>query len=200
MLMAAVQELREAVNKLRGQQIKTQRELKAARAAYVVAARGLALSKEAQLIVTRIAAETQRQIKVLVTDVGTKALQASLGTGWELDLDFVERAGRTEAPLQFLRGPNRIPTNPIEADSGGACYISALGLRCSSLRMATPQLRPVLFLDEPAKDLNDPSRKAHERFAEMIRQISDSGIQFLIVTGVQEIKDVADKVFTTNSF
>jgi len=59
-----------------------------------------------------------------------------------------------------------------------------------------PVPRKLLVLDEPFKNINDPTREMHQRAAEMVKEISQRlGIQFIIVTMLPELAEVADKVF-----
>ncbi len=189
--------LRSKVDKLMGQRDRVLQQLKEAKGAYIAAARDAGMSEETQLLLKRLAAETQKQVELKVTSIGSAALAATLGPDWALGLQFTPPEGKqkTQAEFHFLRGPDMVPTNPLEEDSGGGAYMAAFGLRCATMRMRRPLLRQSCFLDEPIKDINDPTRVMHEEFAQMIHRMSRKGIQFLIVSMVPELIEIADKVF-----
>jgi hypothetical protein len=122
------------------------------------------------------------------------ALQAVFEEDIRLDLQFVEHKDKTTASIKFLRGD--LLTDPMDADSGGACDIASEALRDSLWCLKKPKTRQLMIRDEPAKNINDPTREMQKRYAEMVRQISDRlGLQFIIVTMLPELADVADKVF-----
>lgn len=187
-------QLRAKAEQLKGQRSQLQKQLKEARHSYVSAFRSLKATEEARAFIQKVAAQTQEQIRFHITDLGSMALEAVFGPGIQLGLDFEEKRGKTEARLCFVRGEER--TDPLEADSGGASDIAAFALRCSLLMIQRPVPRKLLVLDEPFKNINDPTREMHQRAAEMVKEISQRlGIQFIIVTMLPELAEVADKVF-----
>lgn len=189
-----LQNLRSKVEQLKGQRTQLYKQLSEAKRSYVVAFRGMKATEEARAFIQKVAAQTQEQIRYHITDLGSMALEAVFGPGIKLGLDFEEKRGKTEARLCFIRGEER--TDPLEADSGGASDIAAFALRCSLLMMQRPAPRKLLVLDEPFKNINDPTREMHQKAAEMVKEVSEKlGIQFIIVTMVPELEDVADKVF-----
>lgn len=189
-----IQSLKTSLSKLQGQRQQLERQYRDARNTHVAAYREKAATEEARAIVQMVAQQTQDQIRYHITDLGTMALQAVFGEDIQLDLQFTEQKGKTLANLSFLRGDGKA-TNPLDSDSGGAADIAAFALRCSLWAMGKPRTRALIVLDEPFKNINDPSREMHRLAAEMVKEVSKRlGIQFLIVTMVQELEDVADLV------
>lgn len=187
------QDLRSKLDRLKGARDKTERDYRQARSSHVLANRNVAATEEARALIQLVAEKTQSQLKYHITELGSMALEAVFGDGRRLDLEFQPKRGKTEAILSFLLNGSR--TDPLSSDSGGASNIAALALRPTMMTLKRPRLQNVIALDEPMKDLNDPSREMHQRAAEMVRQISNRlGIQFIIVTMVQELEDIADKV------
>jgi DNA repair exonuclease SbcCD ATPase subunit len=192
--MMTVGELSIKVERLKGQQQQVNKQLRETRVSLGHAKSELGVTEEAQALIQLVAKETQDQLRYHITELGSMALEAVFGEGISLDLEFMEKRGKTEARLVFMRGDK--PTDPLEADSGGAADIAALALRCSLWSMKRPRLRAVMVLDEPLKNINDGTRGMQERAAEMIKQISEKlGMQFLIVTMLPELEEIADKVF-----
>lgn len=190
------QTMRSKLERLRGQRDHVRAEYGRARSGYVSAYRELAASEEARALVQRAAQMTQDQVRYHITELGTTALQAVFEDQIQLDLQFQEQRDKTVANLRFLRGDGLVGVDPVDADSGGACDVAAEALRDSLWYLRRPRTRAVMVRDEPFKNINDPSREMQRRAAEMVRQISDRlGIQFLVVTMLPELEDVADKVF-----
>ena len=188
-------DLLEKVNKLKGKREEKLRSLKSARSNHITSSRAVKMSKEADAIIHLLAEDTYCNLRSRVTGISTAALYATLGEDYEFDLEFGKVGRRITATPQFLRGADKVPTDPIDDDSGGAAYIAAFGLRCAAQALQRPRTRCTIFLDEPALHINDPTRRMQEKFAEMIKKISGTGVQFIIVTAVPEIEDVSDKVF-----
>ncbi len=191
--MTAAQ-IRTKVTELKGARSRAQADYKRTRSRYIAAYRATAATEEAKALLQKVAKQTQDQLRYHITELGSMALEAVFGNGTKLDLEFQEKAGKTVAALQFKDAEGR-PTDPLSQDSGGAADIAALALRCSLWSMQRPRTRAVMVLDEPLKNINDPSREMQRRAAEMIKQVSERlGVQFLVVTMLPELEDAADKV------
>jgi DNA repair exonuclease SbcCD ATPase subunit len=193
------QTLKSKLERLRGQRDHIKQQYQETRNQYIAAYRELSATEEARALIQRAAQMTQDQIRYHITDLGTTALQAVFEDTIQLDLQFLEQKDKTVANLRFLRflrGQDLVGVDPVDADSGGACDIAAEALRDSLWYLKRPRTMPTMVRDEPFKNINDPSREMQRRAAEMIRQISDRlKIQFLIVTMLPELEEVADKVF-----
>ncbi len=191
-----IDELKSKVQRLKGIHSQKERELKRVRSEYISAYREVSTTEKAQALIQRASQMTQDQLRYHITELGTTALRAVFEEDIKLDLQFTEQKDKTIANLGFLRGENPSPVDPMEGDSGGACDIASEALRDSLWYVSKPRSRSTMIRDEPAKNINDRSREMHHRYAEMIRQISDRlGVQFIIVTMIPEMMDVADKVF-----
>ena len=189
-------QLSSKVSELKGSRSTLKAQALDARKRHATAHRASKASEEAKAFLQLVAKQTQDQLRYHITELGTTALQAVFGTDdIALELEFVEKRGKTEAVIAF-RNAEGLLTDPLEQDSGGAADIAALALRCSLWSLQKPRTRAVMVLDEPLKNINDPTREMQAKAAEMIQLISRRlGLQFIIVTMLQEIEDVAAKVF-----
>lgn len=188
-------DIKTAIERLKGAKAKTAADHKAARNKYVMYYRAAAATEEAQALLQKVAKETQDQLRYHITSLGSMALDAVFGDGTTLDLEFQEKAGKTVAVVKFLDSNGR-PTDPLEQDSGGKADVAALALRCSMWSVKIPRPRALMVLDEPAKNINDDTREMHRKYAELVKEVSTRlGMQFIIVTQIQELEEVADRVF-----
>lgn len=189
-----VKELRTKLDRLTGSRDTVSSELKKTKVAFTKASRDLSATEEAQALIQLVAEKTQNLVRYHITELGSTALEAVFGGDIRLGLEFRQNAGKTVADIFFLR--NGKPVDPLGSDSGGASDIAAMALRCSLWSLQRPRARPVMILDEPLKNINDDTRKMHRKAADMIKLISQKlGMQFLIITALPELEDVADKVF-----
>lgn len=193
-----IHELSRKVEILQDRLQQLKKELKAAKIAFTEASRNTRITEEAQAIIQLVAKETQDQIRFQITELGSLALQTVFEDGVQLDLQFEEQKGKTLANIDFLQPfpGGGLRTDPLTADSGGACDLASEALRDGLWCAKIPRTRPVMFRDEPFKNINDPSREMQQRASEVVKMISDRlGVQFIIVTMLPELAEVADKVF-----
>ena len=155
--------------------------------------RGRHLGK-ALVVVQTVAQQTQEQLEYHVSEVVSLALAAVFDDPYQLKVDFVLKRGQTEAELSFVRREEKV--HPLMAAGGGTVDVAAFALRVSLWSLRQPHSRACLILDEPFKNINDPSRKLHQKAAAMVKMICDKlGIQIIMVTLLPELVDHADKVF-----
>lgn len=150
--------------------------------------------EKAQLIIQTVARNTQEELEYHVSELVTLAHEAVFEDPYELDLEFILKRGRTEAVLMFKRGENKV--HPMSAAGGGVIDVASFALRVSLWSLARPRTRNVLILDEPFKNINDPTREMHRKAAEMLKMVAERlGLQIIIVTLLPEMIETADRVF-----
>jgi len=150
------------------------------------------LHEEAQQLIQTVARQTQEQLQYHISELITLALSSVFNDPYEFEVDFVERRGRTECDLYFVRDGNRI--NPLDGSGGGAVDLAALALQFSLWTLQIPRSRNVLILDEPLKWLkgSDLPKKG----ALVIKEISERlGIQIIMVSHSPELIEAADRAF-----
>jgi len=152
---------------------------------------------EAQQIIQTVAQATQADLEYRVSELVSLALSATFEETYNLHLDFVSRRGGTEADISISRGNHEeCKIHPLRSGGGGICDITSLALRLSVCSLRRPALSGVYILDEPFKNISDPSRKLHEKVAKMLRQVVDQlGVQIIMITLNPEMIDIADKTF-----
>lgn len=146
--------------------------------------------EQAQVIIQEVAQLTQEQLQYQVSELVTLALASVFENPYELELEFVQRRGRTEADLWFVRDGKRI--NPMEASGGGAVDVAAFALRIALWSLAKPRTRNTLILDEPLKFLK--GGELPEKGALMIKEISERiGLQIIMVSHIPDQIEGADQ-------
>lgn len=154
--------------------------------------RRLKRHEQAREIIREVGLKTQEQLQFHISDITSMALEAVFGNkAYKLEVEFVQRRNKTECDIFFTRNGKRI--NPTDASGGGACDVAAFALRIASWSLQRPHPNNTIILDEPFRFL---SNEYIQDAAQMLKKISQTlGIQFIIVTHIQELATYADKLF-----
>ena len=146
----------------------------------------------AQVSIQTIAEKTQSQVKVHIEDIVTSALYAVIDDPYEFKVIFEPKRGQTEARLVFLQ--DREEVDPMESTGGGAVDIAAFALRIAL--WAIEKTSNTLIFDEPFRFL---SAKYQPKAGVMMKELSrELGIQFILVTHNEALKEIADTSIIVN--
>ena len=191
--------LRLTIAHLQGRRASISTSLATAKSSALSASASASATDLARSLLQRAALLTQSQLRYHITALGSMAMEAVFPEPIALELEFRENRGKTEAKLAFKR-PSGLSTDPMDGDSGGACNIAGLGLRVSMREVQRPKTRPVIIMDEPGGSINDASREMHRKFAEVMGEVGEKlGVQFLIVTMIQELAEVGVPIRISNT-
>lgn len=185
------QQLRQELERRKGQRDRIQQDLE--RTEEVV--RKLILQarycEEAQTIIQNVAQLTQAELEYHVSELVTLAMAAVFEDPYSLEVEFVQRRGRTETDLWFVRNDSKI--DPLSASGGGAVDVASFALRVALWSLAPVRTRNVLILDEPLHFLK--GEVLPEKGSTMIKEISEKiGLQIIMVSHIPDQIEGADKV------
>ena len=184
-------EFRSAIERKKGQLEQIQKSKKESETKIKRLKKEIYFSEQAQIIIHKVAKETQDQLEFHISSLVSLALASVFSNPYEFSVEFVTRRNAIECDLSFLRKNQK--RDPF-GGGGGTVDVASFGLRTSLWSLQ--KNRPVLILDEPFRNVNDPSRKLHNKLAEMVKMISDRlGIQIIIVSLHPELAAIGDKVF-----
>jgi len=148
-------------------------------------------AEEAQLIIQTVAQQTQQQLKYHISELVTLALASVFEDPYEFEPEFVQRRGRTECDMWFVRNGVRI--DPMDSSGGGAVDVAAFALQVALWSIGNPRARNVLIQDEPLKWLKGGDLP--EKGARMIKEISTRlYLQIIMVSHIPDQIEGADKV------
>jgi len=151
----------------------------------------LASIDEAQAFVQAIAQETQSRLKFHIEDIAQLALDALFPGVYTFLVEFAIARGKTEVRLLLKLNGTDTCIDAQDACGGGVVDILSFALRvaCHTLEQG---VEPVLILDEPFKFVSADLRP---QIAQVVSELSQRlGLQFIIVTHLPELIDVADSV------
>lgn len=153
----------------------------------------LELIEKAQIFLQEVARKTQENLKYQIEDVVNLALETCFPGEYKFEIRFEIMRGKTEADLFFTSQKTGKRIDPMNASGGGVVDLVAFALRVSfyALERNTDN---VIILDEPFKFI---SRDLVASACEIMKRLSDKmKVQFIIVTHLPEIVEIADRVFT----
>lgn len=155
------------------------------------AQRDMKNTEDGLLIAQQVAKQTQNQIKIHISEMVSLALGSIFEDPYSFELDFVDKRGKTEAEMYFVRDGERI--NPMDASGGGAVDVASFALRIALWNIKRPKSNNTIVLDEPFRFL---SKDLQPKASELLKLLSDRlGIQFIIISHNPEIIQAADKIF-----
>lgn len=152
----------------------------------------LILLEKAQVFLQSVAQETQSQLKFRVEDIVNMALDTCFPEEYEFKLDFNVARGKTECSLLFLSKRTGREIDPMNASGGGVVDVVCFALR-TACYVLEKGIDNIIVLDEPMRFV---SKNLRSRVCEVMRNLSTKlGLQFIIVTHIDEFIDVADSLF-----
>jgi DNA repair exonuclease SbcCD ATPase subunit len=153
----------------------------------------ISYSEKAQIIIQKVAKETQEELEFHISDIVSMALSTVFDKPYKFRVEFVIKRNKTECDLLFENDRGE-KIDPMTASGGGVVDVATLALRLALWTLQVPRSRNVIILDEPLKFL---SKNLLPRAGELLQELSSKlNLQFIIVTHLSELTDCADKVFT----
>ena len=186
-----MQQIKDKISRLKGKKEQLHKSINDLKASVEKNQKFLEHIEIARELIKKASLDTQKQLEYHVSEIVSLALSAVFENPYELKLDFVERRGKIEVDILFVRDGMCI--NPLEASGGGAVDIASTALRFSLWSLQSKKTRNTIVLDEPFKYL---SENYQEKASEMLKQISEKlGLQIIMVTHNPQLIACADKTF-----
>jgi DNA repair exonuclease SbcCD ATPase subunit len=183
--------LKHQIAKDKGRLEEAESVLNAKRMAFDKCERELGNVSQAAFLLKQAATETQNELRYQLSDLPSMALQSVMDDGYELDVAFPTRRGRTECEISFLRDGQTF--DPLSEVGGGGVDLAAFALRLTMWAIQLPQSRNVLILDEPFRFL---SAELRGRVRDLLHKLSsEMGIQIIMVTHDPALIPAGAKVF-----
>ncbi len=167
-------------------------QLKAAEQELEYTKQELEYTLQARELVRNVASQFQRDFQTHLSSMVSKAMRAVFPDPYQLCVEFVQRRGKMDADISFIRDGEKI--DPMAGSGGGAVDVAAFALQLALWSIKKQKTRPTLILEEPLKWLKGDDYPALG--AEMIAQISKQlGIQIIMISHIPELIGSADKIF-----
>lgn len=142
-------------------------------------------------IMSRVGVLAQQEIKNVIEELVTQALQAVFGEEYSFEVD--NRIQRNKPETNFyvvIAGRRHLLKSEL---GGGVVDLTAFCLRVVLWAINSPRTSNVIILDEPLRFL-DKTRLIQAGV--MIKKLSEMlGLQFIIVSHEDQLIDVADRAY-----
>lgn len=146
-------------------------------------------SEDAKIIIQTVAQLTQEELEYEISEIVSIALSSVFDDPYEFNISFVQKRGKTEAEIKFLKNGNEYDI--LTATGGGVVDIASFALRIALWNLN--RTSNTIILDEPFKHL---SNNLQSRASKMIKELSSKlNIQFIMVTHNTDLIECSDKVF-----
>lgn len=200
MAMTELKELRNALERKKGQRDQIQRTMTGTSQKIDADRRNLIRQERALEIVKHVGLATQRQLEYHLSEQVSLAMEAVFDDPYKLKVNFLEKRGKTEVELLFTRRDLEFP--PIGSAGGGTIDVASLALRIAYWAMRRDkEVRPLLLLDEPFSQLK--GEDANRRALTIVQEISNQlNLQVISVSDErmprEDIIANADRVFNVS--
>src|SRR4030066_1014984 len=146
--------------------------------------------QKARVLIAEAGKYTQSYLKDYIESMVTTALQAVFEEDYQFVIDFDIKRNKPEAKISLkLRGEE---TDPKDSCGGGVLDVASFALRVILWSIENPKSSNVIILDEPFKFLHGKMENAMKMVKDLSKKLN---IQFILVSQIPEIAEMADKVF-----
>ncbi len=149
-------------------------------------------AKAAQIYCQQKAEETQRNLEHRISNLVSTALSAVFEDPDTFRVKFVQRRGRTECDLVFMKN-----NEETEFVGGGVKDVTCFALKIAFLFLKRNKTGNRLFFasDEPFRNLH--GEKEQENCSDMAKMLTrECNLQILMISDVDRVNKAADKIFT----
>jgi len=145
----------------------------------------------ARNVMNDVGVVTQEQIKTVIEDLCTRALQAVFGLEYSFIVEGIIIRNKPEMNFYVQIGDKKF--SPKSDLGGGVIDILSFALRILIWTLKEPRTEPIMILDEPMKFVDK------ERLGDVGLMISEMSrmldMQFIMVTHEDRLVDAADKAY-----
>jgi DNA repair exonuclease SbcCD ATPase subunit len=122
----------------------------------------------------------------------TFALQYSLSTNYEMEIDLSKFRGKPSADVYIKKIDSGIRTSPIDGNGGGVIDIVSIALRFVTMQVHEPFIDGPVILDEPYKMV---SKEFIPMISEFMKKLSsDFGRQIILSTHNEFLSQVDNQI------
>ena len=186
-----IHKFREELNQRKGQQKTLLKELSTKEDAVFTLNEDLLDLEEATLIVQKVSKDTQQTLFKTLNELVTDGLEVVFDSeGYSFELQAETKANGLQVNPVLLQDGHEYS---LKADTGyGVTQVVSFLLRIALLSIKKNATK-IILLDEPNKDISvEYKQKASELMATVANKM---GIEILVVTHEESIKEVADHTF-----
>lgn len=148
-----------------------------------------AVVEESRLVIAAVEETQQKQLKLKLERIITRALTAIFERNYKFELAFSDRGNQSDVTFNILN-ENGDAADLRNAHGGGLLVIVAFLLRTVIILSARPAMRRLIVHDEPFAQVSEEYRDKLVTFIQAFAKAAD--VQFVFVTHSQDLADIAD--------
>lgn len=141
-------------------------------------------SVKARDFIQEVAKSIQEKVHTQIAEVVTRGLRTVFDDPYTFKIIFEKKRGKTEARLVFEKDGKEI--DPISASAGGAVDVASFCLRVACIMLSHNEVKPVLILDEPFKNISEKYLPEIPTLLEYLRK--KLKIQIIMITHIEELR------------
>lgn len=195
--MATIKELRQSFERLKGKKEQLESTILHLEQRLTAQKRENVRHERALEIVKQVGLATQKQLEYHLSEQVSLAMEAVFDDPYKLKVNFIEKRGKTEVELLFVKRDMEFP--PIGSAGGGAIDVACFALRTAYWAMRRDKkIRPLLLLDEPFSQLK--GEYANRQALTIMQELSEKlNLQIITVSDErvsrEDILQHSNKVF-----
>lgn len=138
-----------------------------------------------------VAVQTQAEFERRISGMADMAVSTVFEGKYKFQVEFIPKRNNSEAYAWLIdKDGNKL--SPMDSNGGTIVDIIALAMRVTMWKLASPQTRNTIILDEPMRCV---SRDKIPRCGQMLKTLADKlNVQFIVITHFSEFEEVADNV------
>ena len=143
-----------------------------------------------KVLILEIAKQAKQEIKVYIENIVTNAIQIVYGKEYTFKMHIEQKRDQEEIYF-YLRTIDGTLLEPRkDTCAGGVLDIMSIGLKVAILSLLNAE--PILFLDEPLKNLGKYSYIGAQILKELSKEFA---IQILLITHDDALMEIADRIY-----
>lgn len=151
---------------------------------------------KARWVLTEVIRITQENVKEYIESLVTMAIRSVLiDRPYKFLVEFRTEGNRSNCHL-LVQEADYEPYVPKDDQGGGIIDVCSFALRVVVWSLGRPRTMPVLYLDEPMRQVGETNSEEIARTRDMISQVTkECGLQLILNTHDTELASMADRVF-----
>jgi len=151
--------------------------------------------KECALVLQKMSAHQREFTRKSLEDLGTMALQYSLGPDYKMVLEISETKKKPSASMYILHLPTLLKTNPVDSNGGGVIDIISAAMRFVIIQTySNPMIDGPIIMDEPFKMVSENFIPVLTEFIK--KTASEFGRQVIMVTHNNYLAETCEQIIT----
>lgn len=151
--------------------------------------------EQCALLFQHVSAFKRENARQTLEELGTMALQYSMGPDYEMKIELGEERKKPTAEAYVVHLPTLLKTSPLDSNGGGVVDILSIAMRVMVLQMFDdPKIDGPIIMDEPFKMASEEYIPLIATFLKKISEDFDR--QIIMITHDEYLAEACDTIIT----